>query len=130
MHVTKKRMIARAGFIPVCDSVQVTRRKGGIMQTNLEFRDMAQLLAQADELIQQVESDILSDVQEAYHLEIEIRAQKLKKIKSEVQSKIEKGEAYELSHSAEGIHEALQDISRAMGQLKSYLAGNRPDKVK
>lgn len=100
------------------------------MQTNLESKDMERLLAQADELIQQVESDILSDVKEAHRLDIEIRARKLKKIKSEVQSKIEKSKAYEISHSAEGMHEAIQEISIAMGQLKRYLAGDRPDEVK
>jgi hypothetical protein len=45
----------------------------------------------------------------------------LKKIKSEVQDKIKKKEISEISSSAEGMHEAIQDIVKAMQDLKNYL---------
>ena len=46
----------------------------------------------------------------------------LKKIKSEVQDKIEKKGASEIGSGAEGMHEAIQDIVKAMRDLtKSFL---------
>jgi hypothetical protein len=43
----------------------------------------------------------------------------LKKIKSKVQGKIEKKGTSEISSSAEGMHEAIQDIVKAMQDLKN-----------
>ena len=99
------------------------------MKTNLELEDIEQVLAQADELIQQINSDFRSDTEEAHLMKLELRARNLKKIKSEVQSEMENNEAYQLSHSTEGIHEAIQEIAKAMEQYKRYLAGDRPNKV-
>jgi hypothetical protein len=44
-----------------------------------------------------------------------------KLIESEVQDKIEKKETSEISSGAEGMHEAIQDIVKAMQDLKNYL---------
>jgi hypothetical protein len=44
----------------------------------------------------------------------------LKKIKSEVQEKIKKKGTSEISSSADGMHEAIQDIVKAMQDLKNY----------
>ena len=86
------------------------------------------MINEADELVQRINSDVLNEMEEEHRLQIEMHAQKLERIKSEVQRKIKKGEAYQLIHSAEGMHEAFQEIAKAMGQLKRYLAGDRPDK--
>ena len=91
------------------------------MPKNLESKNIEQLLAEADELIQQINSDAIKDLQEEHLLQFEKHAQNLKKIKSEVQGKIEKKETSEISSSAEGIHEAIQDIVKAMQDLKNYL---------
>lgn len=99
------------------------------METNAGPKDIHRLLAEADELIRKIDSDALKDLKEEHRLQAEIHTQHLKKVKSEVQSKIEKSEAYKMSHSAEGMHEAFQEISKAMGQLKKYLSGDRPDAV-
>ncbi|WP_028314549.1 hypothetical protein [Desulfatibacillum aliphaticivorans] len=99
------------------------------MQTNLEFENIEHVLAQADELIQQISSEIRSDTEDAHLMKLELRARNLKKIQSEVQSEKAKSEAYQLSHSTEGIHEAIQEIAKAMEQYKRYLAGDRPNKV-
>jgi hypothetical protein len=45
----------------------------------------------------------------------------LKKIKSEVQAKIEKKETSEKSSGAEDMHEAIQDIVKAMQDLTHHL---------
>jgi len=91
------------------------------MPKNLESINIEQLLAEADELIRQINSDVINDMQEEHRLQFEIHAQNLKKIKSEVQDKIEKKGTSELSSSAEGMHEAIQDIVKAMQDLKNKL---------
>ena len=92
------------------------------MPKNSESINIEQLLAEADELIQQINSDAIKDMQEEHLLQFEIHAQNLKKIKSEVRDKIEKKGTSELSSSAEGMHEAIQDIVKAMQDLTKYLS--------
>jgi hypothetical protein len=90
------------------------------MPNNVASKNIEQLLAEADELIQQINSDVINDMQEDHRLQFEKHAQNLKKIKSEVQgNKIEKKGTSELSSSAEGMHEAIQDIVKAMQDLKN-----------
>ena len=96
-------------------------RKGNIMPKNLESKNIEQLLAEADELIQQMNSDAIKDIKEEHRIEFEKHAQNLKKIKSEVQSKIEKKGTSEIDSGADGMHEAIQDIVKAMEGLKNYL---------
>jgi len=90
------------------------------MPKNLESKNIEQLLAEADELIQQI-TDAIKDMQEEHRLQFEKHAQNLKEIKSEVKGKIEKKGTSEISSSAEGMHEALQDIVKAMRDLKNKL---------
>ena len=92
-----------------------------MMSKNLESINIEQLLAEADELIQQINSDAIKDMQEEHLLQFEKHAQSLKKIKSEVKGKIKKKGTSEISSSAEGMHEALQDIVKAMRELKNKL---------
>jgi hypothetical protein len=92
-----------------------------MMPKNLESKNIEQLLAEADELIQQINSNAIKDMKEEHLLQFEKHAQNLKKIKSEVQNKIEKKGTSEISSSAEGMHEALQDIVKAMQDLKNKL---------
>jgi len=91
------------------------------MPNNVASKNIEQLLAEADELIQQINSDAIKDMQEEHLLQFEKHAQNLKKIKSEVQSKIEKKGTSEISSSADGMHEAIQDIVKSMKDLKNYL---------
>jgi hypothetical protein len=91
------------------------------MPKNLESKNIAQLLAEAEELIQQFDSDAIKDMQEEHRQQFEKHSQTLKKIKSEVQGKIEKKGTSEISSSAEGMHEAILDIVKAMQDLKNKL---------
>jgi len=84
--------------------------------------NIEQLLAEADELIQQINSDVINDMEEEHRIQFEKNAQNLKKIKSEVQGKIEKKGTLEISSSADGMHEAIQDIVKAMRGLTKYLS--------
>jgi hypothetical protein len=92
------------------------------MPMNLEFKDIEKLLAEADELIQQINSDVINDIKEEHRLQFEKHTQNLKKIKSEVQSRIEKKGTSGISSSADGMHEAIQDIVKAMQDLTKYLS--------
>ena len=92
------------------------------MPKNVESKNIEQLLSEADELIEQIHSDAIKDMQEEHRLQFEKHAQNLKKIKSEVQGKIEKKGTSELSSSAEGMHEAIQDIVKAMRGFTKYLS--------
>jgi len=89
------------------------------MPKNLESINIEQLLAEADELIRQINSDAVSDMKEEHLLQFEKHAQNLKQIRSEVQGKIEKKGTSGISSSAEGMHEAIQDIVKAMQDLKN-----------
>jgi len=92
------------------------------MPKNVESKKIEQLLSEADELIEQIHSDAIKDMQEEHRLQFEKHAQNLKKIKSEVQGKIEKKGTSELSSSAEGMHEAIQDIVKAMRDFTKFLS--------
>jgi vacuolar-type H+-ATPase subunit H len=91
------------------------------MPRNLEPKNIEQLLAEADELIQQINSDALKDMEEEHRIQFEKHAQNLKKIKSEIHGKIEKKGTSEISSSADGMHEAIQDIVKSITELKNYL---------
>jgi len=92
------------------------------MPKNLESKNIDQLLAEADELIRQINSDAIKDMKEEHRIQVEKHAQNLKKIKSEVQGKIEKKGTSEIGSGAEGMHEAIQDIVKAMGEFTKYLS--------
>jgi hypothetical protein len=91
------------------------------MAKNLAPKNIEQLLAEADELIRQINSDAIKDMEEEHRIQFEKHAQNLKKIKSEVQEKIEKKGTSKISSSADGMHEAIQDIVKSMKDLKNYL---------
>jgi len=90
----------------------------------LESKDIEQLVAEADELVKQIDADAIKNMEEEHRLQVEIHAQHLKKIKSAVQDKIEKKVSSKKDHGAEGMHEAIQEITKAMGALKKYISGN------
>jgi hypothetical protein len=77
--------------------------------------------AEADELVQKINSEHLEDLEEEHRLQFEKHAQRLQELKSEVQVKIEDKGIIESFSSAEGMHEAIVDIVKAMKDLTSYL---------
>jgi predicted RecB family nuclease len=94
------------------------------MSDSLESKDIEQLMADADELVKRIDADAIKNMKEEHRLQVEIHAQHLKKIKSAVQDKIEKKSASKKDHGAEGMHEAIQEITKAMGELKKYISGD------
>jgi acyl-CoA thioesterase FadM len=91
------------------------------MTTHLEDKDIEQLMAQADEIIQQINSDFIKEMEEEDRLQVEIYVQNLKKRKSEIQSRIRKEGKSEIGSGAQGMHEAIDDIVKAIKGLKKYV---------
>ena len=91
------------------------------MPKNPESKSIEQLMAEADELLKHINSDVVKDMEEAHRLAFEKHAQNLQRIKSEVQKKTEEKGTLEISSSAEGMHEAIQDIVKAMQDYKNKI---------
>jgi hypothetical protein len=87
------------------------------MTKNFKSKTIEQLLNEADELIHQINSGAVKEMKEEHRLQFATHAQNLKKIKSEVQGKIENKGTSDISSSAEGIHEAIDDIVKAMRKV-------------
>ncbi|MBI5586703.1 MAG: hypothetical protein HY892_23070 [Deltaproteobacteria bacterium] len=92
------------------------------MPTTLESKDIDQLLAEADELIEKFNSELLADLEEDHRLQFENHAQRLQEIKSEVQARTEGKGTLESFSTAEGMHAAVLDIVKAMKDLAGYFA--------
>jgi len=92
------------------------------MQKTFKYEDIEQLLAEADELLQQLDPEILEYLEEGDRAALERQAQSLKKLKSEVQDKIGKEEPSKSIPYSEGVHEAMDDIVKAMKALAKYLS--------
>ena len=92
------------------------------MNTTPKPIDIEKLLSQADEMLSQVNSGIIEDMKDARRTQIEIHTIELKKRRLEVQDKIEKEKALDHGSAGEGIHEAIDEIVKAMKALTSYLA--------
>lgn len=92
------------------------------MKKTFEYEEIEQILAEADELLQQIDSELIEYVEEEKRAQLEQQAQSLKERKIEVQDKIGKKGAPESSSYSEGVHEAIEDIVKAMKALASYLS--------
>lgn len=90
------------------------------MPTTLESKTLDQLLAEADELVQKINSEYLEDLKEDHRLQFEKHTQRLQELKSEIQVKTEEKGTIESFSSAEGMHEAILDIVKAMKDLAGH----------
>jgi len=92
------------------------------MGTSIKFQDTNTLLAEADELVQRLNSMVSEDVTKTHQIEFEKRLKEIKNIRSKMQDKIAKlSESEENSSYAEGFHEAYQEIVQAIKNLKELL---------
>ena len=88
------------------------------MVKQMETQNVDELLSEADELLRQIHSDVFDDMEGAHRLEFEKHAQNLKQIKAKARQKSEKEGAPEPNSGANGMHEAILDIVKAMHGLK------------
>jgi hypothetical protein len=98
------------------------RAERSIMQETFIPKDIDRLLAEADELIKQIDSNTIKDLEEEHRIQFGTHAQILKKLRSEVQEKMEKEGKPENGSYSEGMHHAIDDIVTAMKNLGSYLS--------
>jgi hypothetical protein len=92
------------------------------MQKTYEYEDIEQILAEAEDLLQQIDPEIIEYLKEEQRAQLEQKAQSLKKLKSEIQDKIGPEGASNSWPYGEGMHEAMDEIAKAMKALASYLA--------
>jgi len=92
------------------------------MPTPSKPKTLEELLAEADELIEKINSEFLEDLEKGHRLQFEKHAQRLQKIKSEVQAKTEEKGTIESFSTAEGMHQAVLDIVKAMKDLGGYFS--------
>jgi hypothetical protein len=92
------------------------------MQATFIPKDIDRLLAEADELIKQINSDAIRDMEEEHRIQFEMHAQSLKKLRSEVQEKLDKEGKPEGGAYSEGMHQAIDEIVTAMKNLGSYFS--------
>ena len=90
------------------------------MPATLESKTLEQLMAEADELVQKINSEYLEDLEEEHRRQFERHAQKLQELKSVVQAKTAEKGTIESFSSAEGVHEAILDIVKAMKDLAGH----------
>ena len=88
------------------------------MSKKSESKSIEQIMAEADELVRQINADAIKEMEEEHRLEFEKHAQNFKRIKSEVQEKAGNTEISEITSSADGMHEAILDIVKAMKGFK------------
>jgi hypothetical protein len=86
----------------------------------MSSKNLDQLLAEADELVQKFNSEYLEDLEEDHRLQFEKHVQKLQELKSDIQAKTEEKGTMESFSSAEGMHEAILDIVKAMKDLAGH----------
>ena len=91
------------------------------MQKTFKYEDIEQILAEADDLLQQIEPEIIEYMEEEQRAQLEKQVQSLKKLKSEVQDKIGKEGPSKSWPYSEGMHEAIEDIVKAMKALASFM---------
>lgn len=92
------------------------------MQATFVPKDIDQLLAEADELIKQTDSNAVKNMGEEHRIQFEIQAQWLKKLRSEVQKKRSIEGIPESGAYSEGMHKAIDEIVTAIKNLGSYFS--------
>ena len=93
------------------------------MPADIESKNLEHLMVEADTLVDRIHSDLLDEMDEEHRLQFEIHAQKLERIKSETKGGSDKKKAWAAGSSAEGIHEAIVDIVKAMKGFEKSLSG-------
>jgi len=92
------------------------------MTEKLKSRNTEQLITEADELIRQINSGFIKEMGEEHRLQFGEHLQNLEKIKSSIQGKAGNKKTQEIDSGADGMHEAIQDIVKAMrGLTKDFL---------
>ena len=90
------------------------------MKPTFSQQDIEQLLAEADALIDKINSDAVLDLQEEQRIQVERQAQELKQLRAETRENLVKTES---GSFGEGMHEAIDAIVKAMKNLGGFFDG-------
>jgi hypothetical protein len=91
------------------------------MKTINKPGNIESILSEADELLNRYNSLLIEDMEETKKTQLEIYANELRKLRFKVQDKTGKDKTSDYGSSSEGIHEAIDEIVRAMKNLTSDL---------
>jgi hypothetical protein len=92
------------------------------MKKTFEQEDIEKILAEADELLQKIDPEIIQYLEEERRLQLEQQVQSLKELKSGVHEEIGKEGPLTSGTLSEGVHQAMDDIVKAMKALGTYLS--------
>ena len=92
------------------------------MENTFKDVNIEQTLAEVDELLQQINAEIIKDTDERRRAQFEERAERLNKLKTAVEEKVLNEAKPGNGSYSEGMHEAMDEIAKAMKELASYLS--------
>jgi tRNA G26 N,N-dimethylase Trm1 len=92
------------------------------MQKAFKQEDIEKILAEADDLLKQTDPEVIKEMEEDRRLQLEQHARILKQLKSEVHDNMGKTATSEIGSESNGMHEAMDDIVKAMKALASYIS--------
>ncbi len=92
------------------------------MQNTSKQEDIERIMANADDLLKRIDPELLQDMEDEQRLKVEQKAQNLKQLKSEAHKKLDEEGTSEDSSYSSGVHQAMDDIVKAMKALASYLS--------
>lgn len=95
------------------------------MPSTTKPKDIDQLLAEADELMNQIDSGFIQDMQEEQRIQYEMHAQNLNKLRPDVQAKSAKEGTPARGPYSEGMHKAILDIVTAMKNMAGNLHSSK-----
>ena len=91
------------------------------MTIETENKTTQELMNEADELIRKIYSDVILGLKDEQRMEFEKDALELERLKSVTEAQNNKDKSQEHHSAAEGIHEAIMDIVKAMQDWKNKI---------
>lgn len=92
------------------------------MPSAFKYEDIDQLLAEADALIERINSGAIEDMEEGRRIQMDLQAQRLKKLRAEAQEKASKEDSQDSGSFGEGMHQAILEIMAAVKNLGGDLS--------
>ena len=91
------------------------------MSENLLSNELEIVMAEADELIQEINSEFMTNLKEEHRLQVEQHVGQLKRFQSDLQDHIDKEKPDDSGYAPEGMNVAIQEIRKAMKELGNFL---------
>lgn len=91
------------------------------MSENLLSKELEQVMAEADDLIQQMNSEFMTNLKEEHRLQVEQHVSQLKRFQTDLQDHLEKKKPADSGYAPDGMNVAIQEIKKAMKALGNFL---------